>query len=141
MRRLYQTCTFPRHTHFGNQNGTAVGEWQMLWLNDRGKLVGAAALIAVAVGVYLFFGREATSLPSRIEFVSVDSGQVFGFSPEDVPGTIPGKNPGTDKLTLLPCIRREGKLFVQERYAKALLDLGPENQHVDPKTLEVRNAK
>ena len=104
------------------------------------KIILAVVLLAVAVGVYLSFGRQKSALPTSIKFVCVATGKTFGFSPTNVPNVYPAKNPDTGQMTLLPVSEQDGKLFASPRYARDALrdpELAKVNKYVDPTTFEV----
>jgi hypothetical protein len=104
------------------------------------KLIAAAVLLVAAVVVYLSVGRSSSALPSSIKYVCVATGKVFDFAPSDIPSILPGKNPSTGQMTLLPATEKDGKLYASPRYARDLLrdpEFAKVNKYVDPSTYEV----
>ncbi len=94
----------------------------------------------VAVGAYFLVGRKDKVLTSSVNFVCVATGKTFDIDRNKV-NYLPWKNPSTGEKTLLPCVKRDGKLFVTEHTGRLLSEdeyLRKVNKHVDPRTLEVR---
>ncbi len=107
---------------------------------DRNKLILVGLLLVGAAAVYWFFIRDSGPLPDRVKFVCVATGKTYSLSRDDVPSILPATNPDTGQATLLPSVERDGRLYVSERFRGELKNLTEVNRHVDPKTLEVRQA-
>jgi hypothetical protein len=98
-------------------------------------LAGAILVLAVTSAAY----RLAPSGPvsSHVTLVCVATGETFRMSRKELV-CIPMRNPRTGEATLLPCHRRKGVLYINQRYGPALEELGARNRYVDPETLAVR---
>lgn len=105
-----------------------------------GKLIAAIVLLVVAAGIFWFYGRQPSVLPSQYNFVCVETGESYVISKRDMK-VIPAINPDTGKRTLLPVTEGEdGRIYISERYRLAIVDrLREENYWVDPRTFEVKN--
>lgn len=104
------------------------------------KVILAVVLLAVAVGVYLRFGRRPAPLADRVEFVCIATGKVYALRRNDIPAILPAVNPDTGTATLLPLSELDGRLTVHPHYARPLLsdpELAKVNRYVDPQTFEV----
>jgi hypothetical protein len=104
------------------------------------KIALVAVLLAGAAGIYLILGPSESAVSPKPSFVCVETGQVFQIAQDAVPSFLPGKNPKTGHLTLLPARKADdGKLYVGARYASELQnpELARVNKYVDPNTLEV----
>lgn len=107
------------------------------------KLIIAVVLLVAAAGVYLFFGRTKSSLPDSVKYVCVVTGNTFDISRDNLPASLPAKNPKTGEMTLLPVREKDGKLYADVRYAREALRDGPlakVNKYVDPQTFEVLSS-
>jgi len=107
-----------------------------------GKIALAVVLFIVAIGVFWFYVRTPSVLPSSVRFVCVATGARFSIAQSDL-RMFPAKNPKTKELTLLPIYEEDGKFLVASRYGDYVRDpnlLGKVNKYVDPKTLEVLSS-
>lgn len=98
-----------------------------------------AALVVAGLLAWRALAPADSPIGDTISFVCVATGKTYNINRDDV-GSIPLKNPDTGQVTLLPCARREGKLFVDSHYRSALKGLAEVNQYVDTNTLEVKSA-
>lgn len=100
----------------------------------------AIAPIILGWGVWTFISSNRPPLPSELIYVDVMSGETVPLELNSIK-VIPAKNSKGERV-LLPAERRDGKVFVQERY-KASLDIMAKDQRfkVDMSTLEVKGAR
>lgn len=109
-----------------------VKPWQIVVL--------VAAVVIVGSSLYLSFGRgPKLELADSVRMVDVNTGELFNLRIGKGGATIPGTNPKTRTLTLLPVVEREGKWYLAERYLPAMQNLeGKHEAVVDAKSGEVR---
>lgn len=111
-----------------------VKPWQIVVL--------VAAVVALGASAYFSLGRgERLDLASSLRMVDVNTGELFtlkiGKGPNSA--TIPGKNPKTGAVTLLPVEERDGRYYLIERYMPAIGQIEGKHEAVaDKKTGEVR---
>ncbi|MBN1513008.1 MAG: hypothetical protein JXB13_13415 [Phycisphaerae bacterium] len=98
-----------------------------------------AALVVAGLLAWRALGPAESPIGDTISFVCVATGKTYNIDRDEVE-SIPLKNPDNGKATLLPCVRRDGKLIVDPHYRGALKDLAEVNQYVDTNTLEVKSA-
>ncbi len=98
-----------------------------------------AALVVAGLLAWRAWGSAESPIGDTISFVCVATGKTYNINRNDV-GSIPLKNPATGKATLLPCVLRDGRLFVGSQCRGALAELAEVNQYVDTNTLEVKSA-
>jgi hypothetical protein len=104
---------------------------------QKTKLIAAFVILGVAGGMFYFWSGDDARDP-RIEFVCVETGDVFTVRRSDV-SRIPRENPSTGRRTLLPLIEEGETKMVAARWSRSLYEeLSDVNEYVDPRTLEVR---
>ena len=90
-------------------------------------------------GVWSFLSSNQSPIPGSLEYVDVMSGEVVSLSSNKIK-TIPARNSAGERV-LLPVERRDGKIFVQDRYKEALDAMKADSRFkVDIATLEVKGA-
>lgn len=90
-------------------------------------------------GIWSFFSSNQNPIPGSLEYVDVMSGELVSLDSNKIK-TIPARNSAGERV-LLPAERREGKVYVQERYKEALEAMkGDARFKVDINTLEVKGA-
>jgi hypothetical protein len=109
-----------------------VKPWQVVVL--------VAALVALGVSVYFtMFSGPRLELADSVRMADVNSGELFRLKIGPGGAMIPGTNPKTKAVSLLPIEERDGKWFISERYLSALKGLEGEHKAVlDAKTGEIR---
>lgn len=105
-------------------------------------MILAVGLLVVAAAIYWYAGRSTSPLPDKVRYVCMATGEQFTFSRAKMPNSVPGTNPKTGELTLLPVGEVDGKLMVGGSGARAVKDprFAEVNRYVDPDTLEVLAA-
>ncbi|MEX2217529.1 MAG: hypothetical protein WD749_02115 [Phycisphaerales bacterium] len=100
----------------------------------------AVAAVALAVSLFFTLRGDGVDLDSSLRMADVGTGEVFSLPIGKGPNAamIPGKNPRTGEMTLLPIIEKDGRWFLRERYAVSLKSIQGSHAAVDEKTLEVR---
>jgi hypothetical protein len=98
-------------------------------------------VVVLAVAAILFYRTLAPGpeLESDINFVCVATGRTYTVDREQI-NTFPVENPDTHEMTLLPCVQRDGRLYLDSHYREVLEDLGEVNRYVDEYTLAVKSA-
>lgn len=121
----------------GDGKGGLLGSLPGLVKSERGKLVLAAVLLLVAGGMLYrhTWGSQGPDL-KRIRFVCVASGRTYLIDRAKIQ-EVPAASPDTGEKTLVPCVVRDGKLYVDGHFAGVLEPLAAVNRCVDAKTLEV----
>jgi hypothetical protein len=104
---------------------------------ERRKLVIAAAVSLLAVAFAVQRLKSSGPISNSVLLVCVSTGETFNITRKELV-YIPMKNPRTGEATLLPCHKRNGVLYINQRYGPVLGDLGARNRYVDPETLAVR---
>ncbi len=110
--------------------------------SEQKKLILVVALLAGAVGIYVYVGRSPEPL-GGVRFVCVETGKTVWLDQGDIPSILPATNPRTGRRTLIPATERDGKIYASERYAWGLLaepEIAEVNKYVDPETLEVLDS-
>lgn len=103
------------------------------------NIILVVGLFAVAGAMFWYRGCEPSPLPDSVIYACVETGQVVYFAQTEIPAAMPAKNPKTGRATLVPAEKRDGKLYMKERFRRLLdEDLREVNKHVDPKTFEIR---
>jgi hypothetical protein len=111
--------------------------------NDSSAILKIVAVLLVVaalfVGYRIIFAGEAPG--DEIQTVCVATGKTYWMSRDDLL-RIPAQNPDTGQRTLLPCVERDGGLFVISRYRDALEgdSLKELNRYVDSETLQVKDS-
>lgn len=103
------------------------------------KLASAIALFGVAGVIYYTNAHQPPLLPTEVNFVCVATGEMFRIDREKVT-IIPAQNPKSGEFTLLPCVRREDGVYVDQHYAPSIKRFAETNKHVDAKTLRVQDG-
>lgn len=99
----------------------------------------AVAPLVLIWGVWTFVRGSGNPLPGSLEYVDVMSGEVVNLGINKIK-TIPAKNSAGERV-LLPIERRDGKVFVQERYKASLDNLAKDPRcKVEAGSLEVKGA-
>ena len=96
------------------------------------------ALVAVGFLVYSSMGGDSP-LPNEIKLVCVNTGRTYLIDRDEI-NTIPMTNPDTHEATLLPCVERDGRWYVDDHYRSVLEELKEVNHYVEPDTLAVRTG-
>ncbi len=68
----------------------------------------------------------------------VATGDFVDFGYDEIT-MVPMRNPQTGDRTMLPCIERDGQMFVDSHYRRTLDRIKELNAYVDPETLAVRS--
>jgi hypothetical protein len=100
-------------------------------------------IVIVLVVAGVFYYRSWAGGPvvnPDINFVCVATGRTFSIDRDKI-NSVPLKNPETGQATLVPCVKRDGKLYMDAHYRSVLADLKEVNRYVDEKTLEVTPTK
>jgi hypothetical protein len=101
--------------------------------------VGVLVVALAVAGVLTYRAMSGPEeLSEDVNFVCVASGKTFSIDRDNVT-SLPVQNPETKQATLVPCVRREGKLFVDRHYRSVLEELAEVNQYVDKETLAVKS--
>jgi hypothetical protein len=99
----------------------------------------AIAPLVLIWGVWSFLSRNQNPLPNSLLYVDVMSGETVYLGTNKIK-TIPAKNSAGERV-LLPAEKRDGKVFVQDRYKESLEAMkGDARFKVDLATLEVKGA-
>jgi len=103
-------------------------------------VVLVAAVVAVGSSLYFSLARgEKLDLATSIQMVDVNSGELYRLKIGKGGASIPGTNPSTKSVTLLPVEERDGKWYLRERYLSSLKNLEGKHEAVaDAKTGEIR---
>jgi hypothetical protein len=105
-------------------------------ISPRVQLVFVVVVLVVA-GVFFYRSWAGGSVVNPdINFVCVATGQTFSIDRDKI-HSIPLKNPETGEATLVPCVKRDGKLYMDSHYRGVLKNLKEVNRYVDEKTLEI----
>ncbi|MBL8744775.1 MAG: hypothetical protein JNK58_00305 [Phycisphaerae bacterium] len=100
----------------------------------------AIAPLVLIWGVYTFISSSGNPIPGALEYVDVMSGEVVNLNSNKIK-SIPARNSKGERV-LLPLERRDGRIYVQDRYKDALDSMkGDARLKVDIETLEVKGAK
>jgi hypothetical protein len=104
-------------------------------LKPKHYILLVAAVIALVAGVYFSMGGPEPVLTRSVVLVDVSTGQLFEFSTKDYSVVLPGKNPDTGKISLLP-VRKDanGKWQISGRYLGEL-------DRLDEKPTAVKDRK
>ena len=105
--------------------------FKLLALDIDGTLVGADQVVAGEV-VEAVAAAGAAGIA-----VCVATGRTYTIDRDDI-NTLPVKNPDTGERSLVPCVKREGRLYADAHYRGLLQAFGEVNQHVDEDTMVVR---
>lgn len=105
-------------------------------IGPRVQVIFIVVVLVVAGILYYRSLGGGSPVEADINFVCVDTGQTFTIDRDKIT-TLPLKNPDTGKATLVPCVKRDGKLYMDGHYRGLLPDLKEVNKHVDEKTLAV----
>lgn len=109
----------------------------MNWLKYAAIVVAPLVLIW---GVWSFIGSNQNPIPGSLMYVDVMSGEVVYLTTGKIK-TIPARNSKGERV-LLPAEKREGKIYIMERYKDSLEDFKNDARlKVDPATLEVKGAR
>lgn len=102
--------------------------------------VFALAIVAIVAGAWWAFSGERIRLASSVPMVDVGTGEIFELRIGPGGATVPGMNPKTRTLSLLPVEERQpGRWFIAERYLSALADMECDKSAVvDARSGEVR---
>lgn len=108
----------------------------MNWLKYAAISIAPLVLIW---GVWSFLSSNQSPIPGSLEYVDVMSGEVVSLASNKIK-TIPARNSAGERV-LLPAERRDGKVFIQDRYKEALETMKADSRFkVDIATLEVKGA-
>jgi hypothetical protein len=100
-------------------------------------LIVAALVVAGVLAWWLW--PSGSPIGDTVSFVCVATGKTYQIDRKNIV-SMPVENPSTRQPTLVPCVRRDGKLFVDPHYRDVLTGLAEVNQYVDKSTLEVKSA-
>jgi hypothetical protein len=96
---------------------------------------------AVALGVSLYFSLrgDGLDLANSVTMADVATGEVFHLpiGKGANSATIPGKNPRTGDMTLMPIVQENGRWVVMEHYFPALKNIPGPHTAVNEATREV----
>lgn len=108
------------------------------WKSNAGKVSLVVVLLAAA-GFFAWKNLSGGELrrPDTIDFVCVTTGKVFHLPRDGKARPIPCENPETKSITLVPCMERDGAVYVASRYRGTLRDMKDVNKAVDVETLKV----
>ncbi len=99
----------------------------------------AIAPLVLIWGVWSFLSSNQSPIPGSLEYVDCMSGEVINMDSNKIK-TIPARNSEGERV-LLPAERRDGKVYVQDRYKEALESMKADKRFkVDISTLEVKGA-
>jgi hypothetical protein len=105
-------------------------------ISPRVQVIFIVVVLAVA-GVFYYRSLAGGNVVNPdINFVCVATGRTFSIDRDQI-NAIPLKNPETGEATLVPCVKRDGKLYMDAHYRGVLANLKEVNRYVDEKTLEV----
>jgi len=95
---------------------------------------------ALAASLYFSLRGEGLKLDSSITMADVATGEVYHLPiGKGANGAmIPGRNPKTGEMTLLPIVQQDGKWVLMERYASGLKFIPGPHTAVDEKSREVQ---
>jgi hypothetical protein len=112
------------------------------WKQNAWK-VALLSVLLLAAGFFTYrnCGRDEFARPDTLAFVCVTTGKVYPLPRGEKVRTVPCENPETHTLTLVPCIERDGGVFVPSRYRGTLKEMKEQNKAVDTNTLQVQVAK
>lgn len=115
-----------------------MGFWR-----KNGLKIGLIAVLLTAAGFFAVRGLRSDPLnrPDTLTFVCVTTGKVYRFPRDGKARPVPAENPDTHTMTLVPCMERDGGVFVSSRYRGTLQELKDANQAVDVSTLQVRKVE
>lgn len=110
--------------------------------SSNGSSVVLKIVAVVLVIVALFIGYRAMFAGGPTDdfrMVCIATGETYWMSRDELV-QLPAQNPDTGQRTLLPCVERDGELYVSSRYGDALRSgsIKELNQYVDTETLRVR---
>jgi hypothetical protein len=106
-------------------------------------VMGAALLATAGAAWWSLRAGERVRFATEIHMVDVTTGELFVFALDGRRGVmVPGRNPGTDRLALLPVEKREdGKWYIGARGLAGLKVVeGEPRAVVNPDTGEVNVA-
>ncbi len=102
--------------------------------------LGLIVVALVAAGLLAWWlWPSGSPIGDTVSFVCVATGKTYELDRKTI-SSVPVENPETKKATLIPCVRRDGKLFVDSHYRGVLAGLAEVNQYVDKNTLGVKSA-
>jgi hypothetical protein len=111
-----------------------IKPWQIVVL--------VAAVVVVGASVYFSLGDGDVRVDSHVQMVDTSSGELIRVRVGKGGATIPGKNPQTGQMTLMPVEERDGQWFIRERYLSALQFIeGDKAAVIDAGTGQVRTRK
>ena len=110
-----------------------------VFASDKVKLSFAVVLLIGAGILVVWHFSRSGPISKDVNFVCVETGKTYSLTREQA-ALLPAENPQTHERTLLPCVKRDGVLYVSARYRDSLLQLGERNKYVDTETLAVRTA-
>lgn len=107
------------------------------WLKYAALVIAPVVLIW---GIWAFVSANRAPLPDTLLYVDVMTGETVNLDRDRIK-TIPAKNSRGERV-LLPAERRDGKVYVIERYKESLEDMKEDGRFkVDMSTLEVKGAR
>ncbi|MCO6435777.1 MAG: hypothetical protein J5J06_01665 [Phycisphaerae bacterium] len=105
-------------------------------MSGKIRVIGGIVLaVAVALLLVWWLSKPSTGLPSRFEFVCVETGKVYNLTRAEAAGVLPLKNPDTGRRSLFPLTVRDGKQFIDQRYRDSLEQMKDENKFFDTTTM------
>lgn len=100
----------------------------------------AIAPVVLAWGIWAFVSANRAPLPETLVYVDVMSAEIVNMNRDRIK-TIPAKNSRGERV-LMPAERRDGKVYVIERYKESLEAMKEDSRFkVDMSTLEVKGAR
>lgn len=105
---------------------------------DIAKIGAVCVLLASAVGLWFWNFRGESVQPDSFTYVCATTGKLYTISRSSAPKVLPGENPVTHEMTLIPVARDpDGSYHVSARLISAVKDLGAANKVVDLATRRV----
>jgi hypothetical protein len=101
----------------------------------------AVAFVAIGLCVYWSLGRSDVKLADSLRMVDVNTGEEFYLPIGKGGATIPGRNPRTNEMTLMPVIAKDRVLRIPDRYFPALREIPGSHAAVNESTREVKTTK
>jgi hypothetical protein len=104
-----------------------------------------AVLFVIALASMAFAAwwmlRPDVKLADGLRMVDVNTGELFTVPIGKGGATIPGRNPKTEQMTLMPVYEEKGALLIPSRYFSAMKDIPGDHSAIDTTTRSVKAAK
>jgi hypothetical protein len=97
-----------------------------------------AAIAAMGLSFYYSFGGSGVKMVSSLRMADVNTGEIFYLPIGKGGAMIPGRNPKTQDMTLLPVADKDGTWQIEARYYAAIKTIPGTHAAVDATTHEVK---